>query len=136
MLTVLFVVPPLLWFIWGVDSRLLRRPRLIAAAIGLVALPLLSYAFVYFSGAGHPEWQGAGRWPSTWQWFWSFLSTGQGASSRGPSRHLWREFCADQFVDFCDLTGSRWRLWTQAAIFHALWRSSFSWVAGLATGIR
>jgi hypothetical protein len=78
LVTVLFVVPPLLWFVLGAEPRLLRRPRLIAAAIGLAMLPLVSYAFVYFSGAAHPEWQGAGQWPSTWQWFWGFLSTRQG----------------------------------------------------------
>jgi Protein O-mannosyl-transferase TMEM260-like len=78
MVTVLFVVPPLLWFLLGAEPRLVRRPRFIAAAIAVAILPLLSYAFVYFSGAAHPEWQGAGQWPSTWQWFWSFLSTRQG----------------------------------------------------------
>jgi Protein O-mannosyl-transferase TMEM260-like len=80
MVTVLFIVLPLLWFLLGAEPRLLRRPRLIAAAIGVAILPLLSYAFVYFTGAAHPEWQGAGQWPSTWRWFWSFLSTRQGRS--------------------------------------------------------
>jgi hypothetical protein len=46
----------------------------------LVALLLLSYAFVYVRGAQHPEWRGAGQWTSTWQWFWSFISTRQGRS--------------------------------------------------------
>jgi hypothetical protein len=78
MVTVLFLAPPLLWFTLSAEPRLVRRPRLVAAAIGMALLPLMSYAFVYFSGAAHPEWQGAGQWPSTWQWFWSFLSTGQG----------------------------------------------------------
>jgi hypothetical protein len=78
MLTVLFLAPSLLWFLLGAEPRLLRRPRLVAAAIGVALLPLMSYAFVYFSGATHPEWQGAGQWPSTGQWFWSFLSTRQG----------------------------------------------------------
>jgi hypothetical protein len=78
MVTVLFLVPPLLWFLLSTEPRLLRRPRLVAAAIGLMLLPLLSYAFVYFAGAAHPEWQGSGPWSSSWQWFWSFLSTRQG----------------------------------------------------------
>jgi Protein O-mannosyl-transferase TMEM260-like len=78
MVTVLFLVPPLLCFLLSADPLLLRRPRLVAAAIGVATLPLLSYAFVYFSGATHPEWQGAGASASTWQWFWSFLSTSQG----------------------------------------------------------
>jgi hypothetical protein len=55
-----------------------HTPKLIAAAIGLAALPLLSYAYVYMRGAQHPEWRGAGQWASTWQWFWSFISTRQG----------------------------------------------------------
>ena len=141
MVTVLFLVPPLLWFLLGADGHrgfpgwslragqstarpnqepsakqsqhwesiegvsahdaerdcfvaedaprndatttaasasVLRRPKLMALAVGLAILPLLSYAFVYYSGATHPEWQGAGPWPSTWQWFWNFLSTRQG----------------------------------------------------------
>ena len=41
-------------------------------------LPLLSYAFVYIRGAQHPEWRGAGQWPSTWSWFVDFISTRQG----------------------------------------------------------
>ncbi|PKO22940.1 MAG: hypothetical protein CVU38_06685 [Chloroflexi bacterium HGW-Chloroflexi-1] len=89
MVTVLFILPPLLWFVSSRDERgghggppvpLLRRPKLIAAALGLAALPLLSYVYVYVRGAQHPEWRGVGQWASTWQWFWSFLSTSQGRS--------------------------------------------------------
>jgi hypothetical protein len=79
-LTVLIVIPALLWFVLSEEPRLLRRPRLIALAIGLAALPLLSYAFVYVRVAQHPEWRGSGLWSSTWQWFWSFISTQQGRS--------------------------------------------------------
>ncbi len=78
MVTVLFIVPPLLWFILSRRPDLLRRPGLLARVLGLAALPLLSYAYVYIRGAQHPEWRGAGQWDSTWQWFWSFLSTRQG----------------------------------------------------------
>lgn len=78
LVTVLAIVPPLLWFVLSRRSDLLRRPRWIARALGLVALPLLSYAYVYVRGAQHPEWRGAGDWQTTWQWFWSFLSTAQG----------------------------------------------------------
>ena len=56
----------------------MRRPRLVAGAIGLALLPLLSYAFVYVRGAQHPEWRGAGQWSSTWSWFVDFISTRQG----------------------------------------------------------
>lgn len=79
LVTVAFIVPPLLWFILSRGRPdLLRRPRLVTQAIGLALLPLLSYAFVYIRGAQHPEWRGAGQWPDAWAWFWSFLSTRQG----------------------------------------------------------
>lgn len=78
LVTVLVVVPPLLWFVLSRRPDLLRQPRRIAQALGLAILPLLSYAYVYVRGAQHPEWRGAGDWQTTWQWFWSFLSTAQG----------------------------------------------------------
>ncbi len=78
LVTVLVVVPPLLWFVLSRRPDLLRRPRWIARALGLAVLPLLSYVYVYVRGAQHPEWRGAGDWQTTWQWFWSFLSTAQG----------------------------------------------------------
>jgi hypothetical protein len=77
-LTVLLIIPPLTWFVIGLEPGLLRRPKLLAASAGLVALPLISYAFVYIRGAQHPEWRGAGEWASTWAWFRSFVSTTQG----------------------------------------------------------
>ena len=79
-LTLPIILLPLLWFVLSQEPGLLRRPKLIAAAIGLAALPLLSYAYVYLAGAHHPEWRGAGQWASTWDWFWSFVSTRQGRS--------------------------------------------------------
>ena len=78
LVTVAFVVPPLVWFVLSRRPGLMRRPRLVAGAIGLALLPLLSYAFVYVRGAQHPEWRGAGQWPSTWSWFVDFISTRQG----------------------------------------------------------
>jgi len=78
LVTVLFIVPPLLWFILSRRPDLLRRPRLMAQAVGLILLPLISYVYVYVRGAQHPEWRGAGQWENTWQWFWAFLSTRQG----------------------------------------------------------
>ena len=77
-LTVLAILPPLLWFVLRTEPGLLRRGRLIAAIVVLASLPLLSYLYVYVRGAQHPEWRGAGQWESTWAWFWSFISTGQG----------------------------------------------------------
>lgn len=78
LLTVAFIVPPLLWFVLSRRPGLLRRPRLIAQAIGLALVPLLSYVFVYIRGAQHPEWRGTGDWPSTLAWFLDFVSTRQG----------------------------------------------------------
>jgi hypothetical protein len=82
--TVLFVTPPVLWFVLSRDRGLLRRPRLMLAALALALLPLLSYAFVYIRGSQHPEWRGAGAWATAWagdwQWFLSFISTRQGRS--------------------------------------------------------
>ncbi len=75
--TVLAVIPPILWLVLSRRPDL-RRKRLIAGAVGLALLPLLSYAYVYVRGAQHPEWRGAGQWASTWQWFWAFVSTAQG----------------------------------------------------------
>jgi hypothetical protein len=78
MVTILIITPPLLWFILSRRPGLLRRGRLVTAAIGLALLPLLSYTFIYARGAQHPEWRGAGQWPSTTAWFLDFVSTGQG----------------------------------------------------------
>ncbi len=75
--TVLAVIPPILWLVLSRRPDL-RRKRLLAGVVGLVLLPLLSYAYVYVRGAQHPEWRGAGQWASTWQWFWAFISTPQG----------------------------------------------------------
>jgi hypothetical protein len=79
-ITVLAILPPLLWFVLSHEPGLLRRGRLVAAAVLLALLPLLSYAFVFMRGAQHPEWRGAGQWASTWEWFLSFISTRQGRS--------------------------------------------------------
>ena len=78
MVTVAVIVPPLLWFILSRRPALLRRGRLVASAVGLALLPLLSYAFIYVRGAQHPEWRGVGQWPSTAAWFLDFVSTSQG----------------------------------------------------------
>ena len=78
MVTLLFIAPPLLWFVLRTEPKLVRQPRLLAGVIALALLPLLSYIYVYVRGAQHPEWRGAGEWASTGQWFLSFLSTRQG----------------------------------------------------------
>lgn len=94
MLTTLFILPPLLWFVLfrpagtGREGSMLRRylkqPGLVLAAVVLALLPLLSYAYVYIRGAQHPEWRGAGEWPSTWAWFIQFLTIRQGRDELGP----------------------------------------------------
>ena len=93
-LTLPIVLLPLLWFVLSGEPGLLRRPKLIAAAIGLALLPLISYAYVYAAGAIHPEWRGAGQWASTWDWFWSFVSTSQGRSELTWS---WTPFLTAEF---------------------------------------
>ncbi len=93
-ITILAVIPPLLWFVLNREPGLLRRPKLIASAAGLVLLPLLSYAYVYVRGAAHPEWRGVGQWASAWDWFLSFVSTQQGRSELTWS---WSPLFTDEF---------------------------------------
>ncbi len=94
MVTLLFIAPPLLWFVLRTEPKLLRRPRLIAGVAALALLPLLSYLYVYVRGAQHPEWRGAGQWISTGQWFISFLSTRQG---RDELTWSFRPFLTSEF---------------------------------------
>lgn len=77
-ITVLAIVPPALALVLSRQPGLLKNGRLVGRAIVLALLPLLSYIYVYVRGAQHPEWRGMGHWESTWQWFWSFVSTEQG----------------------------------------------------------
>jgi hypothetical protein len=93
MLTVAFIVPPLVAVILWQQPALLRRPWLILGPILAAALPLLSYFYVYLRGAGHPEWWGAGDWNSVNEWFWAFVSTSQGRDELmwglEPGRSFW-----------------------------------------------
>jgi hypothetical protein len=99
MVTTLFIVPPLLWFILArrdrVDGRLelrlaryLKQPKLIGQLVGLALLPLLSYAYIYIRGAQHPEWRGLGTWSSTGAWFVQFLTIQQGRNELAPGLTL------------------------------------------------
>ena len=92
--TLPIILLPLLGWALRSEPGLLRRPRLIAAAIGLALLPLLSYAYVYAAGARHPEWRGAGAWATTWEWFWAFISTSQG---RAELTWAWTPFFTAEF---------------------------------------
>ncbi|GIK39682.1 MAG: hypothetical protein BroJett011_35150 [Chloroflexota bacterium] len=100
MVTTLFILPPLLWFIFSKQnsSNFFRKPKLILQALGLACLPLLSYAYVFISGALHPEWRGAGEWPTAWAWFVDFLTIPQGrdelAPGLGPHSFFTAEFPA------------------------------------------
>jgi len=90
MVTVLLIAPALfLFWLQTIPSCLtprlfvsfLRQKRkLLARSLLLMLLPLLSYLYVYIRGAQHPEWRGAGQWPTAWHWFWSFVSIQQGRS--------------------------------------------------------
>lgn len=88
LVTVLLILPPLLWFILSRHPDLLRRPRLLGQAAGLALLPLLSYAYVYWRGAVHPEWRGQGSWPDATAWFLDFLTTHQGRDELAPGLTL------------------------------------------------
>ena len=94
MVTLLFIAPPLLWFVLRTEPKLVRRPRLLAGVTALALLPLLSYIYVYVRGAQHPEWRGVGQWASTGQWFFSFLSTRQG---RGELTWSLKPFLTKEF---------------------------------------
>jgi hypothetical protein len=103
MVTTLFILPPLLWFILfrqeGSDLtlyRYLKRPRLILQTAAVVLLPLLSYVYIYVRGAQHPEWRGAGRWPTTWAWFVEFITIRQGRDELAPGL-TWRNILTGEF---------------------------------------
>lgn len=78
MLTVVFIVPPLIILVLWDAPWLLYRPQIIFQIVIAALLPLLSYLYVYVRGVAHPEWWGTGEWSSSNEWFWAFLSTAQG----------------------------------------------------------
>jgi hypothetical protein len=85
MLTVAFIVPPLLVAVVWQEPRVLRSWRLVGLCVLAAFLPLVSYWYVWVQGAAHPEWWGQGEWSNAQEWFWSFVSTAQGRDelSRG-----------------------------------------------------
>ncbi len=106
MVTTLFILPPLLWFIFFrrevtgdrrgfILSSYLKRPKFILQAVGLACLPLLSYVYVYIRGAQHPEWRGVGQWATTWEWFVQFLTIQQGRDELAPGLTLQNPFTAE-----------------------------------------
>ena len=80
MLTVAFIVPPLVTVILWQAPQLLRHLRLVVVTIIAAFLPLISYSYVYLRGSAHPEWWGSGQWATPEEWFWTFVSTAQGRS--------------------------------------------------------
>ena len=78
MLTVAFIVPPLVVAILWERPQVLRDWRLVLACVVAAFLPLVSYVYVYVRGAANPQWWGAGEWTDANEWFWSFVSTAQG----------------------------------------------------------
>lgn len=99
MLTVALIVPPLVAVVLWQAPRLLRSPRALAGAVAAAALPLASYLYVYLRGAAHPEWWGAGDWPSAGAWFWSFVSTAQGRDELSWGLEAGRAFLGNGFPE-------------------------------------
>lgn len=102
MVTTLFILPPLLWFIFSKPAErgpmlfhYLKRPALVLRAVGAALLPLLSYTYIYIRGAQHPEWRGLGQWPSTWGWFVQFITIQQGRDELTPGLSLQTIFTAE-----------------------------------------
>jgi hypothetical protein len=97
MLTTLFILPPLLWFILSRKEllALAQKPKLIFQALGLAGVPLLSYSYIFIRGTLHPEWRGAGQWSSTWDWFIAFLTIRQGRDELGPGLSLQNFFTSE-----------------------------------------
>ena len=85
MLTVAFIVPPLVIAVLWQEPRVLRNWRLVLLCVLAAFLPLASYGYVWVRGTAHPEWWGQGEWRSAGEWFWAFVSTAQGRDelSRG-----------------------------------------------------
>jgi hypothetical protein len=96
LVTTLFILPPLLWFVLSRQPDLVRRPKLVVGSALLALLPLISYAYVYASGAAHPEWRGEGEWHNAWAWFVDFLTTQQGRDELVPGLSL-SQFFTDEY---------------------------------------
>ncbi len=99
MLTIALIAPPLVAVVLWQAPRLLRSPRALAGAVLAAALPLAGYLYVYLRGAAHPEWWGAGEWPSAGAWFWSFVSTAQGRDELSWGLEAGRAFFGNGFPE-------------------------------------
>jgi hypothetical protein len=97
MLTVAFIVPPLVLVVLWEAPWLLRSAKGVAGAVVAAFLPLVSYLYVYLRGAAHPEWWGVGEWESAEAWFWDFVSTAQGREELGWGLEPGRAFFGNGF---------------------------------------
>jgi hypothetical protein len=99
MLTIAFIVPPLVLVMIWEAPELRRRWKVIGGAVVAACLPLISYLYVYQRGATHPEWWGDGPWQNVQQWFWVFVSTAQGREELGWGFEPGRAFFGNQFPE-------------------------------------
>jgi hypothetical protein len=99
MLTVAFIVPPLVGVVLWEAPWLLRSAKGVAGAVVAAFLPLVSYLYVYLRGAAHPEWWGVGEWESAQAWFWDFVSTAQGREELGWGFEPGRAFFGNGFPE-------------------------------------
>ena len=99
MLTVAFIVPPLVIAVLWEQPSLLRNWRMILLCIAAALLPLLSYVYVYVRGAAHPEWWGEGNWHNAQEWFWTFVSTRQGRKELSRGFEAGRAFFGNGFPE-------------------------------------
>lgn len=89
MLTVAFIVPPLVLVILWQAPWLWQNLRAIVGSVLAAGLPLVSYIYVYVRGRSHPEWWGEGNWQTPTEWFWSFVSTAQGRDELARGFEAW-----------------------------------------------
>lgn len=99
MLTVAFIVPPLVVVVVMRAPWLLRSWRAVAGAIAAAFLPLTAYAYVWWRGAYNPQWWGRGDWESPQAWFWSFVGTAQGREELGWGFEAGRAFFGNGFPE-------------------------------------
>lgn len=99
MLTVAFIVPPLVMVVLWDAPGLLRSWRAVVGAVLAAALPLVSYLYVYLRGAANPAWWGDGNWETPNQWFWAFVSTAQGREELGWGFEPGRAFFGNGFPE-------------------------------------
>jgi hypothetical protein len=100
MLTVAFIVPPLVAVVLWRAPWLLRSARAIFISVVAAALPLISYLYVYIRGALNPQWWGNGDWTTPQQWFWAFVSTAQGREELGWAFEPGRTFFGNGFPEY------------------------------------